>query len=279
MEAGSKASGEDSSQTGAPGLEVSGGSPLHGAVLVKEEIRDYSTKRTPSLIQPLDEEQLKPASYHLSVGGCCRIMGDDRILTETDRYLRIPPFGVAIVSTFEVLNIPNFLIARWNLRVQRVYDGLIWTGSLQVDPGYSGHLFCPIFNLSTKTVTLEYREPVFTIDFVRTTRETEPRKVERKTRSLEGLEALDRTRLRSGIGEIDDRIREFEGRLRSSQHVMLIVLSIIVAAVAAIASVTAFGRFEVANCWLASFILSAVAVGIGTWALIRTFLARNKRKQ
>jgi len=206
-------------------------------------------------------------------------MGDDRILTETDRYLRIPPFGVAIVSTFEVLNIPNFLIARWNLRVQRVYDGLIWTGSLQVDPGYSGHLFCPIFNLSTKTVTLEYREPVFTIDFVRTTRETEPRKVERKTRSLEGLEALDRTRLRSGIGEIDDRIREFEGRLRSSQHVMLIVLSIIVAAVAAIASVTAFGRFEVANCWLASFILSAVAVGIGTWALIRTFLARNKRKQ
>jgi len=50
-----------------------------------------------------------------------------------------------------------------------VYKGLVWVGSLQVDPGYRGYLFCPLYNLSDKEQELTYKEPLLTIDFVRTT--------------------------------------------------------------------------------------------------------------
>ena len=53
--------------------------------------------------------------------------------------------------------------------MKMVYKGLVWVGSLQVDPGYRGYLFCPLYNLSDKEQELTYKEPLFTIDFVRTT--------------------------------------------------------------------------------------------------------------
>src|SRR5205814_7673725 len=73
------------------------------------------------------------------------------------------------VRTYERLNIPRFLIGRWNLRVDMVYRGLLWVGALQVDPGWRGYLPCPLYNMSDKPVELRYQQPVFTIDFVRTT--------------------------------------------------------------------------------------------------------------
>ncbi len=50
-----------------------------------------------------------------------------------------------------------------------VYQGLLWVGALQVDPGWVGYLPCPIYNMSDDEVTVGYRTKLFTIDFVRTT--------------------------------------------------------------------------------------------------------------
>jgi hypothetical protein len=116
-------------------------SEWQGAVLGQDEIRFYATKCTPPLITSWDDKALKPASYHLHLGPYCRLDGKDKTLSDSDPVLRIPSFAVVIVSTLEEIHLPSFLIARWNLRVQRVYYGLIWTGSLQVDPGYEGRLF------------------------------------------------------------------------------------------------------------------------------------------
>jgi hypothetical protein len=63
---------------------------------------------------------------------------------------------------------PKFLIARWNIRVQLAYKGLLWVGGPQVDAGYVGHLFCPVYNLSDKPVSLNYGDVIAVIDFVRT---------------------------------------------------------------------------------------------------------------
>lgn len=83
--------------------------------------------------------------------------------------LVIPPFEVAVIKTYETLNMPKFLIARWNIQVKRAYDGLLWVGGPQVDAGYVGHLFCPIYNLSNKDVVLKFAEPFAVIDFIKTT--------------------------------------------------------------------------------------------------------------
>ena len=103
------------------------------------------------------------------LGSYYRMDGKDYELSDDNKVLKIPRHGIAIVRTYEWINMPGFLVGRWNLKVKMVYKGLVWVGSLQVDPGYRGYLFCPLYNLSDKEQELIYKDPLFTIDFVRTT--------------------------------------------------------------------------------------------------------------
>ncbi len=138
-------------------------------VLLSDEIERYVNKY--KMIHPFTPENLKPAAYKLSVGESYAINGEQRQLSNQigSNILTIKPFQVAIIQTHERLNMPNFLIARWNLRVKWAYEGLLWVGGAQVDPGFQGFLFCPIYNLSDKPVRLEYLDSIAVIDFVTTT--------------------------------------------------------------------------------------------------------------
>lgn len=86
-----------------------------------------------------------------------------------DGEIRIPPFNVVVIKTGETINLPRFLIARWNVRVKWAYEGLLWVGGPQVDPGWVGHLFCPLYNLSDKEVVLRFGDAIALMDFVTTT--------------------------------------------------------------------------------------------------------------
>jgi len=135
-------------------------------VLLSNRIEDYCTRFR--LIWPYDPKYLRPAGYDLTVGENYSILGVRTALTDGMK-LEIGPYQVAIIETYETLNLPEFLIGRWNIRVALAYEGLLWVGGAQVDPGFRGHLCCPIYNLSTKPVSLEFRQPLAMIDFVTTT--------------------------------------------------------------------------------------------------------------
>jgi len=251
----------------------------HGAVLLRDEIRECC-KKDPKLIDPfVDEDKfLKPASYHLRLGNRCRVDGVDRNRSAGDPVLRIPPHGIAVVRTLEKVNIPGFLIGRWNLKVKQVYKGLVWVGSLQVDPGYSGHLFCPLYNLSNVEQRLEYEEPLFTIDFVRTTFYDESKGCKlwesNPGRPTDCLGALDTDKLKSAPKEkfdgIDRDIRDMRKDVRSFQHITVVVMSVIIAAVAAIAGVGVSGVFKGVHCpdWVSGTI-SVCALIMASFALFR----------
>ena len=142
-----------------------------GAVLLSDEI-EYYCDNDPPLISPFIEANLKPARYQLTLGNEARV-GGKTVRIDKDNPLVIPAHQVAIVRTHETLNIPRFLIGRWNLRVDMVYKGLLWVGALQVDPGWVGYLPCPLYNLSDEDVRIEYKETYVSIDFVRTTKFSE----------------------------------------------------------------------------------------------------------
>jgi deoxycytidine triphosphate deaminase len=135
-------------------------------VLLSDRIKLYCA--TFKFIDPFSEDLLKPAGYDLTVGQNYSVRGEQKALSDGLK-LKIEPYQVAIIETFETLNIPKFLIGRWNIRVKLAYKGLLWVGGAQVDPGFRGHLCCPIYNLSTEAVTLDFREPLAMIDFVTTT--------------------------------------------------------------------------------------------------------------
>lgn len=202
---------------------------------------------------------MKPASYHLRLGAKCRVDGEDLELSETHPRLTIQPHGIAIVTTLETVNIPAFLIARWNLKVKKVYEGLVWVGGAQVDPGYSGNLFCPLYNLSNIPVHLEFGETLFTIDFVRTTLYDESKgcRLLELDRPTDSLGALDKIPLRSAPKEQFDDMRKqlnateealdrFQSRIDGFQGITFAVLGIIIAALSFV-SVSQFTDMRVAN--------------------------------
>lgn len=138
-------------------------------VLLSHQIKHFATKHC--MIIPFNPKKLKPAGYYLSVGKDYAINGELKKLSEEPGKdeLIIDPFQVAIISTEETINLPRFIIARWNLRVTYCYKGLLWTGALQVDPGWCGQLFCPIYNLSSEKVVIKLGDPIALMDFVKTT--------------------------------------------------------------------------------------------------------------
>ncbi len=81
----------------------------------------------------------------------------------------IPPNGLIYIRFFEEVNIPHYMIARFNLRVTQVYRGLLLGTGPQVDPGFRGHLGCPIHNFTDAPKTIRFFEPLATIDFEKTT--------------------------------------------------------------------------------------------------------------
>ena len=148
-----------------------------GAVLLSDQIEYYIRELpTPLITNPdggwiSDAELgkcLDAASYKLRLGNEANL-GGRRVAISCGQPLVLAPHQVAVVKTHEEINIPRFLIARWNLRVTWVYEGLLWVGGPQVDPGWHGALYCPIYNLAEREVVIPYMERVFTMDFTRTT--------------------------------------------------------------------------------------------------------------
>lgn len=135
-------------------------------VLLSDEIEHYVVSF--KMIDPFTTNNLKSAGYELTVGDEF-VLGGKKEDLKKDGEIRIPPFNVVVIKTGETINLPRFLIARWNVRVRWAYEGLLWVGGPQVDPGWIGHLFCPLYNLSDKDVVLRYGDPIALMDFVTTT--------------------------------------------------------------------------------------------------------------
>ncbi len=140
--------------------------PDSTGILLSDRIEFYA-KRV-NLIVPFDRDSLGPASYTLHAGKeylLNNVHGD----LERDGTVQIPPNGLIYIRFYEEVNIPHYMIARFNLRVKQVYRGLLLGTGPQVDPGFKGHLNCPIHNFTDEPKVIRYRDSLVTIDFEKTT--------------------------------------------------------------------------------------------------------------
>lgn len=235
--------------------------PLHDekleqGVLLSDAIKEYATKF--SLIVPFEERNLKPACYKLTIGDEYCVNGQIYQISDKppNNIVKIPPFEVAIIKTRETLNLPRFLIGRWNIQVTRAYQGLIWVGGPQVDAGWVGNLCCPIYNLSDQEVLLRYADSIAVIDFEKTTGFNEDRS---KPYLDEGhvpdrvlFEDYHPERLKSALSTfVTDRIKVFKNQVDSLQlrvdqfvSITFTVVGVLFAAVALF-----FGRPDTPNWW------------------------------
>jgi len=61
------------------------------------------------------------------------------------------------------------LVARYSLRVQQVYRGLLIDNGLHIDPGYCGHIWIPVHNFTTQPRILTPGQEFISVEFNRTT--------------------------------------------------------------------------------------------------------------
>lgn len=138
-------------------------------VLLADRILEYQDRW--DLIYDFEPDNLRPAGYKLRVGDEYSMYGETHELSDSpgNNEIQIPPFEVVVIKTAELVNMPRFLIGRLNIKVDMAHEGLLWVGGPQVDPGYVGHLYCPIYNLSARDVRLSKGQGFGVIDFIPTT--------------------------------------------------------------------------------------------------------------
>lgn len=216
-------------------------------VLLAHDIERLCKTAEP-MIEPFDTSRLRAASYQLTLGPDIHIGGEEKRLEE-GKHVVLEPHQMAVVCTRETLWIPRHVIARWSLRVTQIYEGLLWTGGPQVDPGWKGQLFCPIYNLAERPVVLQLGQGMFTIDFSLTSpldrRYLDMKRdsdnfpdVWFKTDKPITLSAHDKHRLRSAPYEALRELRELRYFRRAANvagTLMLLLLTLMVGGLAVVA--------------------------------------------
>ena len=263
-----------------------------GAVLLDDEIRYYASHPDYPLITPFDEANLKPARYQLTLGPEARVGGKTMPIDEKNP-LVIPPHQVAIVRTMETINLPRFIIARWNLTVDMVYRGLLWVGALQVDPGWVGYLPCPLYNMSNEEVKINAGDKLFTIDFVKTTKFGDKNKRYPNKSPLPPLNPpihhYDPHNLRSGPYELIEQVARTEKiakdtsksvelantRIATFVVIIVAVIGIMVSALALMVGAQSF-EFTLSIPIVVSLILSVLAITIALVPPVKALFRRRK---
>jgi len=244
-------------------------------VLLADEIERCC--RLYRLIDPFSKEQLKAASYRLTVGSRYSLGGKRQVLKESDQ-ITIPPFQVVVIQTAETLSLPRDMIARWNIKVKQAYRGLVWAGGPQVDPGYVGHLFCPIYNLSNEEVAVAYGEEIAVIDFVTTTAFSEGAKQYEFARPPKAVLLEDYDILQSGLSEAWDsfrqRIESIERRVTVFGGIGVTMIGVIMASLAVMVNANDKIKTLKFADWLCLF-LAGLAVSISCW----TWLGSHSRRE
>lgn len=117
-----------------------------------------------------NEKNLRPASYTLTIGEkFVDSEGNEGRLTDEKDSFIFHQNSIIFVTANEKLDLPYYILARFNLRVNWVYDGILLGTGPQVDPGFSGFLSCPLYNLTNADLTIKRGAPFATIDFEKTT--------------------------------------------------------------------------------------------------------------
>ena len=198
-------------------------------VLLSDQIAFYAEKY--DMIEPFCKKALRPAGYCLHVGEEYMIAGERfNFENQKSNDFSIEPYEVAIIKIKEEICLPRFIIGRWDIRVTHAYRGLMWVGGAQVDPGFKGNLYCPIYNLSNRAVRLRRGEELAVIDFVKTTSFREDENIEFETEKFAERDFFDygAQHLESALIKQADEIKDVKKQGKSVETRMTWFITIVV---------------------------------------------------
>lgn len=143
--------------------------PDRKGLMLSDQIRRFCAKKL-LISEGYCEDSLRPAAYTLTIGDIYYdSSGERKELSEKEPYFEMPPNSIVFVSIAESLDLPVYIAARFNLRVDWVYKGILLGTGPQVEPGFRGKLSCPLYNLTNQRHRIGRGDAFASIDFERTT--------------------------------------------------------------------------------------------------------------
>lgn len=120
---------------------------------------------------PDDSASLKPATVALHLGGTFIWFDQDgvkrvKVLSE-GRLFELPSNSITYVTLREHLRLPDYMAARFNLRVDLVHKGFLLGTGPMVDPGFDGTLLVPLHNLTTNPYQVKVGTRLIWIEFTK----------------------------------------------------------------------------------------------------------------
>lgn len=145
---------------------------------IKKAIEDGEVE-----IEPFDEEHcLQPASYDMRVGERAIVAKSisleelrrkvekeeaKELLLSRERSLVIPSGGLALITTFEKIKLSNRYAGHIGIASRWSRKGLGILSGLQIDPGWDGVLVLGLCNHAPRSIVLDYKDPLCTIEIHR----------------------------------------------------------------------------------------------------------------
>lgn len=138
-------------------------------IMVDYQIREAITSGD-MIIENFSEDYIQPASYDLRIGPLVYSPSSESPnkpidLSSNGGIFCLPPYGNAIIMTYETLQLPLNVIGRFGLKSGFARKGLIASTGPQVDPGFKGKLIISLLNLVPRSQILSFKETFLTIEF------------------------------------------------------------------------------------------------------------------
>jgi len=111
-------------------------------------------------------ESVQPASYDLRAGKRA-IISSDNNHTEIDveqTSLVLEPKSTAVLQSYEWLKFPKWLLGRLGAMTDLSSNGILTLHGIQVDPGFEGHIYVTLHNVSSNKLVLGYQQPFMTME-------------------------------------------------------------------------------------------------------------------
>lgn len=126
------------------------------------------------LVTPYRDERVLRCAYELGVGSEAYITSktDDTTRLEEGHKITIPPGQFGLLTTREVIRVPNNAIGLISIRASIKFQGLVNVSGFHVDPGFHGALKFSVYNAGSKDITLDQDERAFMLWFADLNAET-----------------------------------------------------------------------------------------------------------
>lgn len=136
---------------------------MHDAEILK------AIEKNEMAITPFEKDNLKGASYDLTIGGEALVSNRDEkvMISPSGGSLKLEAGDFALVLTRETVKLPLNIAGSIGMRSTLARSGLILLHGMQIDPGWDAHLRFGLYNASPRKIMLDYGDDICMVEFHR----------------------------------------------------------------------------------------------------------------